>query len=98
MKTVFRDATKRWKPRNKQAAMVVRKANDALLHCPPVTTPTFAPTQAQTVVAYCESLKKRIAKADEWRRNRLPKAQRRQIQQEQFMRSRHPASKLKEGA
>lgn len=84
--TVFNDENKKWKPRNKQAAFVVRKASESLLHTPPPKTEaTHAPTQDQRVAEYRAMLKRRIADAEEWRRNRPPRAQRKAMQREQFM-------------
>lgn len=59
--TVFRDENKKWKPRNMQAAMIVRRASALLLHTPPPEPVKREPTLGERLEAESKIRLARIA-------------------------------------
>lgn len=57
-KTLWHHEEKKWKPRNKQAALITRRANPLLLHTPPPEPPTIAPTHEERIAQ--ESQERRL--------------------------------------
>jgi hypothetical protein len=62
-KTIFKQETKKFKPVNKQAALIVRRAS--WLYAPPEPEATFAPTQAEILAQHRESRLMRLKSIQE---------------------------------
>lgn len=69
-KSADRSPENNWKPRNKQAGFVVRKANELLLHTPPLET-TKAPTLAERLEAESKARLARIALIEKEAKERI---------------------------
>jgi len=61
--TLWKHSEKKWKPRNKQAAMIVRKATGYSV--PPREPPKLAPTLAQRLAAESKIRVERIARLEQ---------------------------------
>lgn len=69
--TLWKHREKQWKPRNKQAALVVRKANPLLLHTPLPEPPKLAPTLAEKLASESKIRLARIAAIEKEAKERI---------------------------
>ncbi len=69
--TLFKHEEKKWKPRNKQAALIVRRANPMLLHTAPFDESKREPTRAERLESEAKALRLSIENREAENKARL---------------------------